>query len=41
MYGSQLPTTGFSGLIYAVVGLVLIAVGLLIAGARRLIGVFR
>lgn len=41
MYGSQLPTTGFSGVIYAVVGLVLIAVGLVAAGARRLVGLFR
>jgi LPXTG-motif cell wall-anchored protein len=41
MYGGQLPTTGFSGLVYAVVGLCLIAVGAVAAGARRLVGHFR
>jgi LPXTG-motif cell wall-anchored protein len=41
MYGGQLPTTGFSGLVYAVVGLCLIAASAVAAGARRLIGHFR
>ncbi len=41
MYGGNLPTTGFSGLVYAVVGLVLVGVGLVVEGARRVIGLFR
>jgi LPXTG-motif cell wall-anchored protein len=41
MYGSQLPTTGFSGLVYAVVGLCLIAASAIAVGARRVLGLFR
>jgi LPXTG-motif cell wall-anchored protein len=41
MYGGQLPTTGFSGLIYAVIGLCLIVAGAVAAGVRRLLGLFR
>jgi len=41
MYGGQLPTTGFSGVIYAVVGLCLIVAGAVAAGARWLLAQFR
>jgi LPXTG-motif cell wall-anchored protein len=41
MYGGQLPTTGFSGVIYAVVGFCLIVAAAVAAGARWLLGLFR
>jgi LPXTG-motif cell wall-anchored protein len=41
MYGGQLPTTGFSGIIYAVIGLCLIVAAGVAAGARWLLGLFR
>jgi LPXTG-motif cell wall-anchored protein len=41
MYGGQLPTTGFSGVVYAVVGLCLIVAAGVSAGARWLWGLFR
>ena len=41
MYGGQLPTTGFSGVIYYVVGLCLIVAAAVAAGARWLLGLFR
>jgi LPXTG-motif cell wall-anchored protein len=40
MYGGQLPTTGFSGIIYAVIGLCLIVAAAVAAGARWLLGLF-
>ncbi|HEX6520221.1 MAG TPA: LPXTG cell wall anchor domain-containing protein [Streptosporangiaceae bacterium] len=36
MYGGNLPTTGFTATIYAVVGLVLVVVGVLTAFWSRL-----
>jgi LPXTG-motif cell wall-anchored protein len=41
MYGGQLPTTGFSYVIYAVIGLCLIVASAVAAGTRWLMGLFR
>jgi LPXTG-motif cell wall-anchored protein len=41
MYGGQLPTTGFSSVIYAVIGLCLLVAAAVAAGARWLLGLFR
>jgi LPXTG-motif cell wall-anchored protein len=41
MYGGQLPTTGFSGVIYVAIGLCLIVAAAVSAGARWLLGLFR
>jgi LPXTG-motif cell wall-anchored protein len=41
MYGGQLPTTGFSTVIYAVIGLCLIIAAAVATGARWLLGLFR
>ena len=40
MYGGQLPTTGFSTVIYAVIGLCLIIAAAVATGARWLLGLF-
>jgi len=41
MYGGQLPTTGFSSVIYFVVGLCLLVAAAMAAGARWVLGLFR
>lgn len=41
MYGPQLPTTGISWLIYAVIGLALVVAGALTGVGRRVLGLFR
>ncbi len=41
MYGGQLPTTGFSTVIYAVIGLCLIIAAAVATGARWLLGLVR
>jgi len=41
MYGGQLPTTGFSSVIYFVVGICLMVAAAVAGGARWLLGLFR